>query len=106
MRQWLLEDLRLDPHLVSEFNLATIRDCLATGFKRRQLSTLLAVIKGLQRVRQGNTGESSQVLRLLRQSCGLRRHLSPHLSQLAALFLEADTDPPHSFSVKCFCLPD
>jgi len=49
MRQWLLEDLRLDPHGVAELNLAPIRDCLATGFKRRQLSTLLAVMEGLQR---------------------------------------------------------
>jgi hypothetical protein len=57
MRQWLLEDLRLDPHLLAELNLATIRDCLATSFKRRQLSTLLAVIEG------GNTGESNQALR-------------------------------------------
>jgi hypothetical protein len=49
MRQWLLEDLRLDPHGVAELNLAPIRDCLATGFKHRQLTTLLAVMEGLQR---------------------------------------------------------
>ncbi|MCT0229560.1 hypothetical protein KQ306_01605 [Synechococcus sp. CS-1324] len=41
MRQWLLEDLRLDPDQLGLLNLAAIRACLATGYKRRQLGTLL-----------------------------------------------------------------
>ena len=48
MRQWLLEDLRCDPELLGQLDLADIRACLATGFKRRQLGTLLTVMEGLQ----------------------------------------------------------
>jgi hypothetical protein len=48
MRQWLLEDLRLNPELLHEINLADLRACLATGYKRRQVGTLLAVIEHLQ----------------------------------------------------------
>ncbi|MFS6826626.1 type IV toxin-antitoxin system AbiEi family antitoxin domain-containing protein [Cyanobium sp. ATX-6F1] len=48
MRQWLLEDLRLDPDQLGLLNLAAIRACLATGYKRRQLGTLLKVIETLQ----------------------------------------------------------
>jgi len=48
MRQWLLEDLRCDPELLGQLELVDIRSCLATGFKRRQLGTLLAVMEGLQ----------------------------------------------------------
>ena len=48
MDQWLLEDLRLDTELLARLNLADIRGCLATGFKRRQLGTLLAVVATLQ----------------------------------------------------------
>ena len=48
MRQWLLEDLRCDPELLGQLNLAEIRACVATGFKRRQLGTLLSVLEGLQ----------------------------------------------------------
>ena len=48
MRQWLLEDLRCDPELLGQLNLAEIRACVATGFKSRQLGTLLSVMEGLQ----------------------------------------------------------
>ena len=49
MRQWLLEDLRLDPELLVQLiSLGEIRLCLASGFKRRQLGTLLKVIESLQ----------------------------------------------------------
>ena len=48
MQHLLLEDLRLDRDQLIQLNLADIRACLATGFKRRPLSTLLAVIEGLQ----------------------------------------------------------
>lgn len=49
MRQWLLENLRLKPELLSEASLADLRACLATGDKRRQVGTLLAVIELPQR---------------------------------------------------------
>lgn len=49
MRQWLLDDLRLDPDELAGLDLADIRACLTTGFKRRQLGTLLAVLEALQR---------------------------------------------------------
>ena len=49
MGQWLLEDLRLDAELLGQLDLADIRGCLATGFKRRQLGTLLTVVETLQR---------------------------------------------------------
>ena len=49
MRQWLLEDLRLDPELLVQLiSLGEIRLCLASGFKRRQLGTMLKVIESLQ----------------------------------------------------------
>lgn len=48
MRQWLLEDLRLDEGLLSELSLEEIRLCQATGFKQRQLATLLSVLERLQ----------------------------------------------------------
>lgn len=48
MRQWLLEDLRLDLNQLDQLDLADFRACLATGFKSRQLSTLLAVVEALQ----------------------------------------------------------
>jgi hypothetical protein len=48
MRQWLLEDLRLDPQVLGEMDLSDVGACLATGFKRRQLGTLLAVLEALQ----------------------------------------------------------
>jgi hypothetical protein len=44
MRQWLLEDLRCDPEQLGQLNLADLHACLATGYKRRQLGTLLAVL--------------------------------------------------------------
>lgn len=47
MRQWLLEDLRLDPDLLSQLSLSEIRRCQASGFKQRQLGTLLTVIETL-----------------------------------------------------------
>lgn len=49
MRQWLLEDLRLDPDELAALNLADIRTYLTTGFKRRQLGKLLKVLETLQR---------------------------------------------------------
>jgi hypothetical protein len=49
MREWLLDDLRLDPDLLGQLDLSALHACLATGFKRRQLGTLLAVLKTLQR---------------------------------------------------------
>jgi hypothetical protein len=48
MRQWLLDDLRLDPEWISAIDLGDVRACLVTGFKRRQLGTLLAVLERLQ----------------------------------------------------------
>jgi hypothetical protein len=48
MRQWLLEDLRCDPERLGQLELADLRACLATGFKRRQLGTLLTVLERLQ----------------------------------------------------------
>jgi hypothetical protein len=48
MGQWLLEDLRLDAELLGQLDLADLRACVATGFKRRQLGTLLAVVERLQ----------------------------------------------------------
>ncbi len=52
MRQWLLDDLRLDPELVGELDLGDLRTCLASGFKRRQLGTLLSVVQTLQQERK------------------------------------------------------
>ncbi len=49
MRQWLLEDLRLDPDELAALNLTDIRACLTTGFRRRQLGKLLKVLEALQR---------------------------------------------------------
>jgi hypothetical protein len=49
IRQWLLENLRLKPELLSEASLADLRAYLATGDKRRQVGTLLAVIELPQR---------------------------------------------------------
>ncbi len=48
MRQWLLEDLRCDPDVLCQIDLADIRACLSSGYKRRQLGTFLAVINNLQ----------------------------------------------------------
>ncbi len=48
MRQWLLEDLRIDPELLLQLSLREIRQCQASGYKRRQLGTLLKVIASLQ----------------------------------------------------------
>lgn len=48
MRQWLLEDLRCDPEALVKIDLADIRACLSSGYKRRQLGTFLAVIDHLQ----------------------------------------------------------
>lgn len=48
MRQWLLEDLRLDPDLLAELSLTEIDHCLAAGLKQRQLATLRKVIETLQ----------------------------------------------------------
>jgi hypothetical protein len=48
MRQWLLEDLRLDHDLLGQLDLSDLHACLVTGFKRRQLGTLLAVLETLQ----------------------------------------------------------
>jgi hypothetical protein len=52
MRKWLLEDLRLDAELLGQLDLADIHACLASGFKRRQLATLLVVVKALQKEMQ------------------------------------------------------
>ena len=40
VRWWVLEDLYLDPDLLSEINLNYLSACLASGFRRRQLTTL------------------------------------------------------------------
>jgi hypothetical protein len=48
MRDWLLHDLRLEPVLLAELSLEELRHCLGTGFKQRQLRTLLLVIEALQ----------------------------------------------------------
>ena len=42
MLEWLLEDLRLDPDLLSKLRLASIEQCMEAGFKRQQLETLRA----------------------------------------------------------------
>ena len=49
MQNWLLHDLRLEPELLGALNLVELRHCLNTGYKQRQLSTLLQVIKNLQK---------------------------------------------------------
>jgi hypothetical protein len=48
MREWLLEDLRLDEGLLSGLSLEEIRRYQATGVKQRQLGTLLRVLERLQ----------------------------------------------------------
>ena len=48
MQQWLMEDLRLDSEQLGELNLSELRACLATGYKQRQLGTLLSVVETLQ----------------------------------------------------------
>ena len=48
MQQWLMEDLRLDSEQLGELNLFELRACLATGYKQRQLGTLLSVVETLQ----------------------------------------------------------
>jgi hypothetical protein len=49
MHDWLLHDLRLEPELLGALSLVELRHCLNTGYKQRQLSTLLQVIKNLQK---------------------------------------------------------
>ena len=48
MRQWLLDDLRLDPEWLSAIALSDVRSFLVTGFKRRELGALLGVLERLQ----------------------------------------------------------
>ena len=48
MCQWLLEDLRIDPEGLVQLNLDEIHQCQASGYKQRQLGTLLKVIAFLQ----------------------------------------------------------
>lgn len=48
MRDWLLDDLRLDPDLLGDLSLAEIEQCIEAGYKRRELGTLKAAIKALQ----------------------------------------------------------
>ncbi len=48
MQQWLLNDLRLDHEQLGALNLADLRAGLASGYKQRQLATLLHVIETLQ----------------------------------------------------------
>jgi len=48
MRQWLLEDLRIDPDCLATLSLAEIGLCMEKGFKQRQLGTLRAVIKSME----------------------------------------------------------
>ena len=45
----MLHDLRLEPELLGALNLVELRHYLNTGYKQRQLSTLLQVIKNLQK---------------------------------------------------------
>ena len=49
MHDWLVQDLRLEPELLGALSLVELRHCLNTGYKQRQLSTLLQVIKNLQK---------------------------------------------------------
>lgn len=48
MRDWLLDDLRVDADLLSELSLAEMEQCMQAGFKRRELGTLKAAIEALQ----------------------------------------------------------
>lgn len=48
MHHWLLHDLRLDPDSLVALSVEKLRHCLGTGFKQRQLRTLLLVIEALQ----------------------------------------------------------
>lgn len=48
MRDWLLHDLRLDPDALAGLSLDELRHALSTGFKQRQLRTLVQVINALQ----------------------------------------------------------
>ena len=43
-----MEDLRLDSEQLGDLNLSELRACLATGYKQRQLGTLLSVVETLQ----------------------------------------------------------
>jgi 3-methyladenine DNA glycosylase/8-oxoguanine DNA glycosylase len=43
-----LVDLRLDPDSLAALSVEELRHCLGTGFKQRQLRTLLLVIEALQ----------------------------------------------------------
>ena len=49
MGDWLLDDLRLDPDSLAALSLEELGHCLSTGYKQRQLSTLLHVIERLQK---------------------------------------------------------
>jgi len=48
MRDWLMDDLRLDADLLGTLSLAEMEQAIQAGFKRRELGTLKAVIKALQ----------------------------------------------------------
>lgn len=48
MRDWLLDDLRLDADLLGELSLAEIEQYMQARYKRRELGTLKAAIKALQ----------------------------------------------------------
>ena len=48
MRDWLLEDLRLDADLLGELSLAEMEQCMQARYKRRELGTLKATIEALQ----------------------------------------------------------
>jgi len=49
MHDWLFHDLRLKPELLGALSLVELRHCMNTGYKQRQLNTLLLVIENLQK---------------------------------------------------------
>lgn len=48
VRDWLLDDLRLDVDLLGDLRPGEIEQCMQAGFKRRELGTLKAAIEALQ----------------------------------------------------------
>ncbi len=48
MRDYLLEDLRLDSHALQGMDLGVFRECAEAGYKVRHLGLLLAAMETLQ----------------------------------------------------------
>jgi hypothetical protein len=48
MRPFLLEDLRMEPDAVSVLDLTVIKQCMAVGYKTRQLQALYGCVEAMQ----------------------------------------------------------